>query len=75
MHIISKGFDFSLNQILPCNQTTGGNLFNRVQIWFESIWSFLKKIQKKRRKEKEKGERAPGTDSSPQPKTAHGPPE
>jgi hypothetical protein len=54
-------------KILPCKfQTIGGNLFYRVQNWFESIWSFLQNLQKKNRteKEKRKGKREKGQGGS-----------
>jgi hypothetical protein len=53
-HILPRVLTFLGIKIFPCNQTTWKNLFYRVQIWFESIWSFLQKFTKENRKRKEK---------------------
>jgi hypothetical protein len=55
-----------------------GDSFTNFWFQFESILKvfqkrFQIKTEKKKRERKEKEEKAPGTDSSPQAKTAHGP--
>jgi hypothetical protein len=54
-----------------------GNLFYKIQNWFESIWSLFAKFSeekhKRKRKEKEKEQKGRGEPFSPWPETAHGP--
>jgi hypothetical protein len=56
--------------IKPSNFTNYKIGLNQIGFYLQK---FTNKNRKEKRKEKEKEERAPGTDSSPQPKTAHGP--